>query len=67
MNEWLINRLLTQSELLRRRPDVTFSEQIAPHIMSHEHPQSDIELSVIDQKRPFQIFLHHKNFSFDVR
>lgn len=53
--------ILVERILLRRHPDVALFEAVALVLVSYQHPQPDIKLSLPDQHGPLDVFLNDKD------
>jgi hypothetical protein len=66
MNEWLLDGLLAERELLGAHSYVGFFKQVTPLISQvtavYKNPKTNVELSRVNQQGLFDILLDNKDF-----
>ncbi len=60
MYEHIINVIIIQRVIFRRKSDIPLFTAVQVNFMIEKSPDSDIKLSVIDEKRLFNVFLNYK-------
>lgn len=70
MDERLVYGLLAQGERVAAGADVAFAEQIASLVLQvatiYQHPETDVELPLVDKQRPLYVFLDDEDLRLDV-
>lgn len=51
-----------ERELVAAHPNVALFKQVPPVLRSNQHPQTDVELSLVDEHWPLDVFLDHDRF-----
>ena len=57
MNEVIIELGRVDAVRLARCADIALLEEVDVHIMREEHPDTDVELPLVDQKGSFDVLL----------
>jgi hypothetical protein len=65
MHKTIAGRRVSAGVLERAQPDIAFLEDISPEVGRDQNPNSNVELSLLDQHGLLQIFLDQKAVSFD--
>ena len=58
VDEVIVQILRVHRVGLTRRPQVALSEEVHVHILSQRHPDSDVELALVDEEGPLDVLLY---------
>ena len=61
----IVHVLEVNAVLASRGPDVAFAEVVEVVVLVEEHPDSDVELPLANQQRPFNVFLNNEGIMLD--
>ena len=65
VDEIIVEVLSVHRVGLARRPQVALTEEVHVHILSQGHPDSYVELALVDEKGPLNVLLNDEGLRFD--
>ena len=65
VDEIIVEVLRVHRVGLARRPQVALTEEVHVHIQCQGHPDSDVELALVYEKRPLNVLLNDEGLRFD--
>ena len=65
VDEIIVEVLSVHRVGLARRPQVALTEEVHVHILCQGHPDSYVELALVDEKGPLNVLLNDEGLRFD--